>query len=948
MTKITDINGAALQQLRSIKKKQVIEQFSSKLRDNKLKQLSEEIVSLLLSTIKGSDDYNIQMYSKMSDVVLGRIASLKATSDITQKDLVALKDDVLQQVSKAGLSDNAKQQLQVAVSAAINSVQPSNNADDVIKEIKSLEEQVNQQTEDNKAAAEKPSDDEISKQIDVDTSEIDKIKDEINQKVSGFTKISSSIKNIIIKHFDELSGKVSIVEDKIFNAISKNVEMTAGKLDTVAQNIDTEAMNSISDFSKLETTTLSGITSTNDQVQSSMKSFDDNLNNTTQADTKNVIKQLDGINILNMFGKSKKKKKAEAILNEFLDLVEPILANPAQFFLDALTKNLKKIQKVLKKLVNLILLELEVAVLKVVDKILGKIMAMIVRLLAVFVVLVVSALMLPLKIPLMMIAASLGLIVAAIFMALMKFPEMVAPIVESIKKFALLIVKTVQWLITEVWSFVSGQLWPFLKDEVWGFVTNELWTFVTERIFPIIERVYKWVWEEFWPFLCNEFYPWLLEQVGKFFTFIEKEFWPFILDTLTWFKDTIITPVWEKFVLPVLSWIVEKVMPWIAEHVAPVIKTILEVLNEFLQALAPWIKPLFGKMLKIIDWILKLLQKVFKILEPGIMAVVKCIKNLFVGVFNLIKDMVIGVVEFIELLIKAFKQAWNQLCDYFADVCIDITTPKSWVWPLDGVHILGPYYPFKSMRAMKFDIGSAPSGQPSSPQSPAELEADAVDGSDKEALERLNNYIDGAYGKIFHYLKILAKLLGIDTSDSPALKQLGSAGVFSGTKALRGIDASKKLDKYSDDPISKISKIINNISSFLDSNISPAITNLMKATGHEDLVITVKADEVAKDKAKEVEGNNVDEESKAGGFDPNEFLDELLKDDTDEELKTDEDNAFSFLANNVFPYMNDNIRPLIMHIRELAAGINPSNNSVVNIIGDDQKEDEMNYALVDQ
>jgi len=96
----------------------------------------------------------------------------------------------------------------------------------------------------------------------------------------------------------------------------------------------------------------------------------------------------------------------------------------------------------------------------------------------------------------------------------------------------------------------------------------------------------------------------------------------------------------------------------------------------------------------------------------------------------------------------------------------------------------------------------------------------------------------------------------------------------------------------------------------------------------------VKADDVAKDKAKDVEGNKVDEENKAG-FDTNEFLNELLSDDdTNEELKTDEDNAFSFLANNVFPYMNDNIRPLVMRIRELADGINPSNNSVVNILED--------------
>jgi hypothetical protein len=73
----------------------------------------------------------------------------------------------------------------------------------------------------------------------------------------------------------------------------------------------------------------------------------------------------------------------------------------------------------------------------------------------------------------------------------------------------------------------------------------------------------------------------------------------------------------------------------------------------------------------------------------------------------------------------------------------------------------------------------------------------------------------------------------------------------------------------------------------------------------------------------------------------------LFGDENEDNLKTDEDNAFSFLANNVFPYMKDNIRPLVMKIRELADGIKPSNNSVVNIVEDNQPE-EMNYALVDQ
>lgn len=161
-------------------------------------------------------------------------------------------------------------------------------------------------------------------------------------------------------------------------------------------------------------------------------------------------------------------------------------------------------------------------------------------------------------------------------------------------------------------------------------------------------------------------------------------------------------------------------MPFIKQYVAPVIKTVLEIIKEFLDALAPWIEPLFGKMMKIIDWLLKLLKKVFKILEPGIMAVVTCIKNLFVNVFNLLKDVVLTIVEFVQILIKAFKQAWNALCDYFADVEICVKIPDDWKL-VGGKILFGPYYPLSGMRDMKFDMGeSTPAAKPSTPSADAE------------------------------------------------------------------------------------------------------------------------------------------------------------------------------------------------------------------------------------
>ena len=927
MTKITDINGAAMQPLRSIKKPQVNESFQSRIKDSKLKQTSEEIVSALLSSIKGSDEYTIQLHSKMSDVVLGRIASLKADVDISQEDLLELKDSIVSDIQKTGLTDNMKQQLQQSVSTAINSTSPSDDSSKVIEELKKLDEQLSKEQESVEPVLSEPSNTENEEQ---QFQQIEDLKDAFSQQMAKINDLPNAVDGKIQKPFQQLNKTINNLSKKTTPTIQKQNEMVGKQLGSVQEAIAKRTESIGKSFEEMKTTTVVGIEKKQEQTQKTTEKL-------------NPLKKL--------FAKKddqtddKFQKYKNKFMPNFMSSTQSFATNQEQFILDVLKRNTKNIHKALKKTIAAMVTTLVIKVAASVLKIMTKLASFLGDLIFKLVGGLMKGLFAPFKPVLYAIAIALGLIMAAVIMAMFKFPELIKPITESLAKLAELMVKVVVWLIQEVWTWLSGTLWPFLKEDVWGFISNDLWTFISERVFPIIERIYKWIWEEFWPFLCNELWPFILEQVGKIFTWIETELWPFVLETFTWLRDTIITPVWQEFVLPVLTWVVDKVMPWIAANVGPVIKTILEILKEFLDAIKPWIAPLYTKMFKIIDWLLKLFQKVFKILEPGIMSIVNCVKNLFVGVFNLLKNEIIAIVEFVELFIKAFKQAWNQLCDYFADVCIDISTPKSWPWPLKGVHILGPYYPFSGMRSLKFDMGGSAAGKPSVPSNEA---PDSSSESDKEALERLNNYRDSAYGRIFHYLGILAKLLGINVSDSPALKPLSSAGVFSGTAHLRNVDATKKLDKYGDNPITKIAKIIDNIIIFLDRNITPAITQLVKATGHEDLAITVKVDEVAKDKAKEVEGNKVDEETQQQStFDPNEFVNELFSDENEDNLKTDDDNAFSFLANNVFPYMKDNIKPLVMRIRELADGIKPTNNSVVNILKGNQQED-MNYALVDQ
>ena len=136
---IPDIQGAANQQLRSLKKNVQGAKFSSKLRDAKNKQLAEEIVSEVLSELQGSDEFTLQLQNKITDIILGRITYSKAENDITQADLDELREEITKSLGDSDqLTDDIKQAASKCADLVVQSTSPSGNPDEVISQIKDL------------------------------------------------------------------------------------------------------------------------------------------------------------------------------------------------------------------------------------------------------------------------------------------------------------------------------------------------------------------------------------------------------------------------------------------------------------------------------------------------------------------------------------------------------------------------------------------------------------------------------------------------------------------------------------------------------------------------------------------------------------------------------------------------------------------------------------------
>ena len=93
---INDINGAANNLLNQVKKSEAKVSFTSKLSKAELAKASEEIVSAILAEVKGSDQYNKDLQSKLSDVIMGRITYLKdKNGELSSEDLATLKSELL-------------------------------------------------------------------------------------------------------------------------------------------------------------------------------------------------------------------------------------------------------------------------------------------------------------------------------------------------------------------------------------------------------------------------------------------------------------------------------------------------------------------------------------------------------------------------------------------------------------------------------------------------------------------------------------------------------------------------------------------------------------------------------------------------------------------------------------------------------------------------------------
>lgn len=912
---ITDIPGAANQQLRSLKKNVQNTPFSSRLNDAKNKQLAEEIVSEVLSELQGTDEFTLQLQNKITDIILGRITYSKAETDITQDDLNQLREEIVKSLGDSDqLADDIKQAASKCADLVVQSASPSGNPDEVISQIKDLTGKAEEKNEAPESPTEElteenPEKAQAEKQVSDD---LDSLKNAVDDEFKKSGNITDRISNLVLSPVKFATSAVSTALFAVTFAVSAATKAISETFKSVSKAVS-QAFNA---------------------VGKTFKAAKDAVKQTLVAPFKFVGNFLGSINPF----KGRKKKKASKIEESFFRRVEvfkKFIDHIDEFIFNFVKNNAKELHKIFKKVLNKVIDDLVNAIvskMKVIFTALAEGIGNTVQAVVGAVVNGVIAPILPILYTIAAIILGLGIVIAII---LMKFPEYAKPIIEVIPVIIDVFGQIVEFVMTKLWNFFKEQLWPFISDVVWPFLRYKIWPFFTEKVFPIVEMIVNCIFDTIWPFVHKKLWPWIADKISRIIDFLLNKVWPFIHDTLVWLRDDIITPVWEKFVIPLLKWLVDNIIPFIEQYVAPVLATILEILNTLLQAIKPWIKPITTTILQILDWLLDLLYKVFVALEPVIVTVAEVISSVFVVVFEAIDAIVSPILKWLQKQLINLKDLWN-----------------AFVETLTGMNLLG-CRPFAFLDGCKFDVGKPPSG--ATPPGPDE---NAASSGVSEFIQQLVNGIVNAtdiindaikalvFDQVKKKIKNIFKFLQSQQENEDAIDEESLNKKLSSTESIKAI-------KTAIEKAENIVKQLTQIDNALVALVKDICNVDIKSGVDKELQKSVEVDG-AKDEAKK------DEEKKDTGFNVNEFLDELLSDTDDIQSTNSEitnnieataatakDNAMSFLKDALMPLIESLQTPLSETIDILSKP--PEQKLEMNTIAVNSKnKDEPNPAMSDQ
>lgn len=218
-------------------------------------------------------------------------------------------------------------------------------------------------------------------------------------------------------------------------------------------------------------------------------------------------------------------------------------------------------------------------------------------------------------------AEAIGKMMSTMAEAVPIIASAVPRIIGLFEKILDIVLKIVNFVIEELWTFIKNELWVFIKDTIWPAVIGLISWLQTEVWDPVLKPILIWV-------------------STTFLNFIEN----------------VIMPVIGK----VLNWILDTLIPFITQYVAPVIGTILEILNEFLLAIKPWIKPL-------VDIVFSTIVDLFTILKPVIIQLAQFLANVFMDILTGLKVAWDFVSE------NVIKPLWSFLTEVIPNFA-------SWIW----------------------------------------------------------------------------------------------------------------------------------------------------------------------------------------------------------------------------------------------------------------------------
>lgn len=913
---IPDIQGAANQQLRSLKKNVQGAKFSSKLSDAKNKQLVEEIVSEVLSELQGSDEFTLQLQNKITDIILGRITYSKAENDITQADLDELREEITKSLGDSDqLTDDIKQAASKCADLVVQSASPSGNPDEVINQIKDL----TGKAEAKNKAPESPAEDVTGENIEKEQTE---------------KQVSENIGNLK-DSIDEEFKKSGNITDKVSSLVLAPV-----KFATTTVTAATFAV------SFAVSTATKAISETFKSVNKAMSQAFNTVGNTFKAAKAAVTKTITAPFkfVGNLFGKinpfkGSRKKKVTKLEKSFFSRVEVIkkfIDNIDEFVVNFVKNNAKVLHKIFNKTLNNIINDMVDAVISKMKIVFATLAEGIGKIVESVVGAVVNGVIAPLLPVLYTIAAIILGIGVAIAVILMKFPEYAKPIIEVIPKIIDVFGQIVEFVMTKLWNFFKEELWPFFENKVWPFLRYQIWPFFTEKVFPIVEMIVDRIFNTIWPFVHETVWPWIADKLARIIDFLLTKVWPVVHDTLVWLRDEIITPVWEKFVIPLLKWLVDTIIPFIDKYVAPVLATILEILNIFLLALKPWIKPITTTILSILDWLLDLLYKVFSALEPVIITVAEVIRDVFVVVFESIDQIVSPILKWLQKQLIRLKELWN-----------------AFVETMTGFELLG-CRPFAFLDGCKFDVGKPPSG--ANPPTPEQNEKS---GGVSEFIQQLVNGIINAtdiindavkalvFDQVKKKIKNIFKFLSSQKENEDAIDEEALNKTLTSNDTLNAIKTA----------IEKAENIVKKLSQ-IDNALAALVKDICKTKAEPEVDKTVKKT-AETDGSTEVEAKKEEEKKEDAGFNVNEFITELFADTNDIQsantevadtiestVSTAKENAMSFLKDTLMPMIESLQSPLSETIEILSKP--PAENLEMNTIELNTNQYEPNQALSDQ